>query len=177
MSSRKGNHFMFKMPSRFDLAISKEKVGYIALIKEINNKNNKVIKNDGTPYSIPKEYYIHWLNAKHETYSETQIYDLVNKSDKLKQVTFEENSLVDQSSDFLYGIGDLLVNKKSNKLFLIIETVSDSSIDFETSLHSKFWYKIQCPGQQWEPISQTMIINLKEKGIFDIHKKKKDLLE
>ena len=75
-----------------------------------------------------------------------------------------------------YEIGDLVYNKISEKVSLINNVLDgedkDTVLDIQTKQHSRFWYKIQAPGQVQEPLSETIIDYGIENKWFEIHKKK-----
>lgn len=154
-----------RMPNRFDVIyahgindkIKDDCIGYVLDIREDERKTKKVINNNGMPAYTPKQYFIKFLNYESMTFGEEVVFDKINKGEWKISTPFPSHF---QPGHPKYNIGDLIHNKKNNKVSIIIgivETGHEEKIDAETRKHSQYWYKVQSPGQRWEPMSETFI--------------------
>lgn len=171
-----------KLPNRFDIinAVLKEKnkpyedaIGWImdvrVDVREHSIKSKTINRNDGLPSYSPKIYTVKFLNRETKTFLENEILNLIGQKEWLISTPKELHPLCKPR----YDIGDLIFNTKNQKISLIISMADfNGFIDKSTELHSLYWYKIQAPGQRWEPLSETFIANAIESGYIKVHKKK-----
>jgi len=178
--NRKGIRMPGHMPNRFDIVYAhlKEKgkpdedaIGYVMDIREDERKSAKVSRNDGLPAYTPKNYTIKFLNRSPKDYPEDKVHEAVSNGEwKVCRPRAIPN--LDKPR---YGIGDLVFNRKNQKVSLIISLADfGGHEDFSTKTHSQFWYKVQSPGQRWEPMSETFIENAKEEGFVEVHRKRSE---
>lgn len=169
-----------RLPNRFDIVAGnslhiehfkfpKATIGYIMDVREDVKKSKNVNRNDGLPAYTPKAFTIKFFNEKIITISEETMNNIVSN----KSLIIHSFKKSIESDNPKYNVGDLIFNKKNNKIYIIISYIDFNGYqDESTKLHSKYWYKIQSPGNKWEPISETIIENAIQLGFFQVHKKK-----
>jgi len=175
-----------RMPNRFDIIYAhgvdeKDKedcIGYVMDIRENERKSKNVVNGMGLPAFTPRSFTIKFLNKEAKLYEEEQIIKFI--SDK-KWASVEPTPLPNLDKP-RYETGDLIFNKKNQKVSLIIGVVDSKSgheqkLDAQTQQHSQFWYKVQSPGQRWEPLSETFIEHGIEKEFVAVHKRKHSTTE
>lgn len=170
-----------RMPNRFDIIYAhgtddkdkEDHIGYVLDIREDERKSKKVTNGMGLPSYTPRQFTIKFLNKAAKIYEEEAIMKFISEK---KWVSVEPTPTPNLDKP-RYQIGDLIFNKKNQKVSLIIgitdtKTGHEQRLDAQTQAHSQFWYKVQSPGQQWEPLSETLIENGIEKEFIAVHKKK-----
>lgn len=170
-----------RLPNRFDVIYAhgvdeKDKVdciGYVFDIREDERKSKKVTNGMGLPSYSPRQFTIKFLNKASKPYDEETVMKFISE----KKWACVEPTPPPNLEKARYEIGDLIFNTKNRKVSLIIGIVDskaghEARLDAQTQKHSQFWYKVQSPGQQWEPLSETFIEHGIEKEFIQIHKRK-----
>ena len=163
------------LPNRFDVIYAskifeKETGQYIGYVINTEPGPQKSLTIGSIPYSSTI-YHIKFINNVTKIYSDSIIKEYIDKC--LWKI---ETPTTLKQEKAKYEIGDLVYNKISEKVSLINNVLDgedkDTVLDIQTKQHSRFWYKIQAPGQVQEPLSETIIDYGIENKWFEIHKKK-----
>lgn len=143
---------------KYDMIVKNSTIGYVGFID--------LLRTD-TP-TVDKLYYrIHFLN---EPSIHTTLIEVFIEKYKWKIV----NLTPKEQTNALYP-NALIKNTLNNKVSLIIKTIDlsfDKNNDPVMLSHSRFWYKIQTPGQKQELLSQTFIERAEKEKYFEIFKRK-----
>jgi hypothetical protein len=166
-----------KMPERFDIIYAhgindKDKEDYIGYVMNVG-ENKKVQTRADLPSYAPRWFTIKFLNKQAEIFEEKIVFNYISTG-KWKSVVPNIPPILDKPR---YEAGDLIFNTKTKKVSLINNVVDanenqENKLDMQTQTHSRYWYKIQSPGQQQEPLSETFIEHGIENNFIQIHKKK-----